>query len=144
MNSLSLIVISRVDSLRQLYHALNRVLLQEFFVIQVIVQYVQSLFGVINLRLERRWSPSFDTLEISVENLVDWSCVCRDVASITRCYTLISKFLTSFSRKLWTDDIWKQEGTIFGVVIALCLVESPVTRPVELIEEPRIDHGVAL
>ena len=73
MNSLSLIVISRVDSLRQLYHALNGVLLQEFFVIQVIVQYVQSLFGVINLRLERRWSPSFDTLEISVENLVDRS-----------------------------------------------------------------------
>ena len=64
--------------------------------------------------------------------------------SITRCYTLISKFVTSFSSKLWTDDIWKQEGTIFGVVIALCLVESPVTRPVELIEEARIDHGVVL
>lgn len=94
MDSLSLLVVSCLQCLRQLHHALNGVFLQKIFVVKVIVEHVKPLLCVVDMGLESWRSTCFHTLEVGVEDLIYRLCICRNLGSIARRYSNISAVST--------------------------------------------------
>jgi hypothetical protein len=77
-------VVFSLDSPRQLRQVSNSLRLDEFLVVQVIKQNVQTLLGVLHLGREGCWRRSSNALHILRQNFYQLLRVGRDVRAITR------------------------------------------------------------
>ena len=68
-----IIVLSCLDVTSELVHRLDRVGLQEVFIVQVVKQNIKSLLSIGNVLLVLGWRASLDTLHLCLEDFVDWA-----------------------------------------------------------------------
>lgn len=69
MDALSSLIVTRLQRLRELYHACDGILFEEVLVVEMVEEYVQPLLGVDDLFLEFSRCSRLDPLHVRAEKL---------------------------------------------------------------------------